>query len=118
MAGYDFIHSVMTNGIGGVNCGGRENDIVPGRGQEIALADSKAYQYLIRTADHAKEYTLTGYLRPCRMARGKLAGYTLTLKGREIFSNSKLVENWIIAEAERKEAEREERRLNKLNKST
>lgn len=91
---HNFMYNVMTHGIGGINCGGIEHDVVPGRGQEMAVRDTRAYQYLTRTPDHAKMYVDMGYLTP-RRALGRLSGYVLTPEGREKFSGSKAVEDWM-----------------------
>jgi len=111
------MYDVMTNGIGGVNAGGVPYDVVPGRGQEMALNDSKAYQYLIRTPDHAVVYMKMGYLIPKKMAGGRHGGYVLTPEGRKKFAGSELVNTWIKEETIRKAVEKEERHQAKLIKN-
>lgn len=56
------MHQVMGGGIGGVNCGGRENDVVIGRAQDLAIMEAKVYQYLTYSADRAQEYAKQGML--------------------------------------------------------
>jgi len=112
MGGAQFMHTVIANGIGGINAGGVEYDVIPGRGQELVLQDGKAYQYLTRTAEHARMYLELGYLSENTWSGTKdkrKLSYVLTYEGRQEFSGSKLVADWIIEETLRKENEREER---------
>ena len=114
----NFMYNVATNGIGGVNVGGVEHDVVPGRGQSMAFNDSKTYQYLTRSVEHIKIYIEMGYLIPINKVssthtKGKhqRLGYKLSPEGRDKFNGSEVVDTWLIEWVKEKEVLKEERRL-------
>jgi len=104
----NFMYSVMSNGIGGINAGGIEYDIIPGRGQELAFNDAKACRYLTRTYDHSKKYMEMGYLKQMLSPEGKSSGYVLTPEGRDMFSGSSIVEKWLAEQIALKESAKQQ----------
>ena len=112
MGGMDFMSSVVRNGIGGVNAGGTYEDVVPGRGQQLAINDSLTYQYLTRSPEHAKSYVEAGYLATNYFTTNKgfkRANYTLTPLGRDKYNGSAMVKEWSISEEARKKQEKADR---------
>ena len=91
----NFIYNVMTNGIGGINAGGRENDVNPWRGSHDVIDEINIFRYLTRDPEMAKLYCKNGYLKLVN-DKGHVANrYRITQKGKDVYRGSKVVNDWM-----------------------
>ena len=73
-----WMHNVIAGGIGGVNCGGVENDVIPGRGQELAINRAKLFMFLTSDAATRDLNIEEGYLK-------KVEAIFTTKTGRKVY---------------------------------
>ena len=98
----DFIGNVIRNGIGGVNCGGLENDFVPGRAQELEISNLKVYIFLTSSIDKADKYVEQGMLTVTKGIRYDKNSmpytykeYKVTQKGFDMYRGRQCVSDYI-----------------------
>ena len=91
----NFIYNVMTNGIGGINAGGRENDVNPWRGSHDVIDEINIFRYLTRDPEMAKLYYSSGYLKLVNEKGSLSHKYRITQKGKDTYSGSKVVNDWM-----------------------
>ena len=98
----DFIGNVIRNGIGGVNCGGLENDFVPGRAQELEISNLKVYIFLTSSIDKADKYVEQGMLTVTKGIRYDKNSmpytckeYKVTQKGFDMYRGRQCVNDYI-----------------------
>ena len=98
----DFIGNVIRDGIGGVNCGGLENDFVPGRAQELEILNLKVYMFLTSSIDKADEYVKQGMLTVTKGIRYDKNSmpytckeYKVTQKGFDMYRGRQCVNDYI-----------------------
>ena len=93
--GSNFMYDVMTNGIGGINAGGRENDVSPWRGSHDVIDEINIFRYLIRDIHMAEIYCKEGYLKLVNDKGSVTNKYRITQKGKDAYNGSKVVDDWM-----------------------
>lgn len=93
--GSNFMYDVMTNGIGGVNVGGLENDISPWRGSRDVIDEINIFRYLVRDRRMAELYHKEGYLKLVNDTGHVANKYRITQKGKDAYRGSAIIDKWI-----------------------